>query len=138
MKPYDSIEAENFYKNYDSEPSIPIFTGSRYQKGHGIGNLFSGVFRAALPLVKKGALALGKTALQTGINIAKDSIQGKDIKLAFQDNLKETGNNILTKSTKYSAKNNPNKKRKLSKKTVSSKSKAKRKRPRLTSDIFSK
>lgn len=137
MKPYNAVEAENFYKNYEPEPTIPIFTGARYQRGHGIGNIFSGLLKAAIPIVKKGALSLGKTALQTGVNIAKESLAGKDIRSSINDNLQIAGTDILNKSTKYLSQKN-NKKRKHGRLPVSSKSKVKKKRPRLThSDIFS-
>jgi len=41
-------------KNYDT--MIPVFTGAGYQKGHGIGNLFSGLFNAVLRLYLKREL----------------------------------------------------------------------------------
>ena len=139
MKPFNSIEAESLYKSYDAEPTIPIYAGSRYQKGHGIRNIFSGLLKAALPLVKKGALSLGKTALKTGVNIAQDSLSGKDLKSTLKDNLRLAGKDILSKSTAYITEKQSNKSRKRTRSTVTSKAKAKRKRPRLTnSDIFTK
>ena len=81
MIPFDNGKAEEFYKNYNPESPIRIYAGSRYQRGHGLGNIFSNILQAAIPVVKKGALALGKTALQTGINIARDSINGKKMKM---------------------------------------------------------
>ena len=139
MQPYNATESDNFYKSYDTNEMIPVFSGSKYQKGHGIGNLFSGLIKAAIPLVKKGAISLGKTALQTGLNIAKDSIAGKELKSSLNDNLKLAGANILNSSANYLSRPKNNKKRKHTQSKVSSKSKVKKKRPRLSAtDIFFK
>jgi hypothetical protein len=39
----------------------PVFAGRRYQRGHGLGSIFGGLFKAAMPLLKKGAKTLGRT-----------------------------------------------------------------------------
>ena len=46
--------------------ALPYFTGARVQRGHGFGSLFSGLLRTVAPLIKRGAVALGKRALATG------------------------------------------------------------------------
>ena len=43
--------------------ALPYFTGARVQRGHGFGSLFSGLLRTVAPLIKRGAVALGKRAL---------------------------------------------------------------------------
>ena len=50
--------------------ALPYFTGARVQRGHGFGSLFSGLLRTVAPLIKRGAVALGKHALATGAQIA--------------------------------------------------------------------
>jgi hypothetical protein len=50
------------------------------QRGHGLGSIFGGLFKAAMPLLKKGAETLEREALKTGLNIAGDVIQGRNIK----------------------------------------------------------
>ena len=47
---------------------LPYFTGARVQRGHGFESLFSGL-RAVAPLIRRGAVALGKHALMTGAQI---------------------------------------------------------------------
>jgi hypothetical protein len=42
-------------------------------------------------LLKKGAKTLGREALKTGLNIAGDVVQGRNIKQAAQSRLKSTG-----------------------------------------------
>lgn len=57
--------------------AFPVFRGSRMQRGYGIGSLLSGMFRAAVPLLRKGAQALGKQALRTGIQVGRDVLSGQ-------------------------------------------------------------
>jgi hypothetical protein len=48
-----------------------------------------------MPLLKKGAKTLGREALKTGLNIAGDVVQGRNIK---QARLKSTGQNLFQKA----------------------------------------
>ena len=49
-----------------------VYVGAPYQKGSGIGSFLGGVFRYVLPFLKRGAAAVGKEALSTGMNIVSD------------------------------------------------------------------
>jgi hypothetical protein len=71
-----SADVWSFLKGY------PVFVGIRYQRGHGLGSIFGGLFKAAMPLLKKGAKTLGREALKPGLNIAGDVVQGRNIKQA--------------------------------------------------------
>ena len=42
---------------------IPGFQGTRYQRGAGLGSMFTGLLKYVAPLLKKGVKALGKYAL---------------------------------------------------------------------------
>ena len=70
---------------------MPVFAGGRVQRGHGLGSLFGGLIRSATPLIKSGAIALGKRALKTGLNVAGDVLCGQSmmgrlhVDLFFQD-----------------------------------------------------
>ena len=69
---YDERRAyEDYYVN-QSGHGLPVFYGAHTQKGHGIGNLFSGLFRSVFPILKRAAPVIGRKALETGIPIAKD------------------------------------------------------------------
>lgn len=50
-----------------------VFVGSPYQHGHGIGSFLSGLFRKILSYLNKGACAVRKEALRTGINVIKEN-----------------------------------------------------------------
>jgi hypothetical protein len=80
---------------FQAGKGYPVFAGRRYQRGHGLGSIFGGLFKAALPLLKKGAKTLGREALKTGLNIAGDVVQGRNIK---QARLKSTGQNLFQKA----------------------------------------
>jgi hypothetical protein len=49
---------------------------------HGLGSIFGGLFKAAMSLLNKGAKTLEREALKTGLNIAGDVVQGRNIKQA--------------------------------------------------------
>jgi hypothetical protein len=59
---------------------MPVFYGSRTQKGHGIGSIFSGLFRTVFPILKRIAPSIGRQALQTGMQIASDVASGQSFK----------------------------------------------------------
>ena len=58
---------------HQSGGSLPVFRGDVIQQGYGLGGLISGLFRsafplikqAAIPLLKKGATAVGRHFLKT-------------------------------------------------------------------------
>lgn len=150
LLPFDNDKSANEYKSfYEQSGGIyipPIYQGTKYQKGYGLGSIFSGLLKSAVPLLKKGAMALGKTAVKTGVNIAKDSLAGKNLKSAFKDNVKSAGKDLLHKSlttignnvSRSSSRPRSNKRTKRKRPTLTSKQKTKAKRPRkATSDIFS-
>ena len=75
--------------------ALPYFTGARVQKGHGFGSLFSGLLRSVAPLIKRGALALGKRALTTGAQIAGDVVAGQSIKKATKRRATAAGRALM-------------------------------------------
>ena len=67
---------ENYYVN-QSGHGITVFQGSRGQRGHGIGSTLVGLFRSAVPMLKRGLAAFGKQALSTGLQVAGDMADGQ-------------------------------------------------------------
>ena len=72
----------NDYYARQAGGALPYFAGAQYQRGHGLGSLFGSLLRSAMPLIKRGAVALGKGALKTGDRIAGDVLSGQNIKTA--------------------------------------------------------
>ena len=65
--------------------AFPIFQGAFMQKGHGLGNILRSVARTFRPLLKKGMLKFGETALKTGMDVVRDIEQGENIKSAVKN-----------------------------------------------------
>ena len=68
------------------------------QKGYGLGALFRTVARTTMPLVKRGAKALGNILLNTGVNFASDVVTGKNVKQAAKARALEGVNTAKTKA----------------------------------------
>ena len=60
--------------------ALHYIAGTQYQRGHGLGSLFGGLLRSAMPLIKGGAVALGKGALKTGVLIADEVLSRQRLK----------------------------------------------------------
>jgi len=77
---------------------IPYFAGPVYQRGHGIGSLFRGLFRFAMPFIKQGAKAVGRQALQTGMQVAGDMLENRPVKESIKARVHEAGSALKTKA----------------------------------------
>ena len=77
-----------------------IYVGSRNQRGHGgIGSFLAGIFRRVLPLLSRGAKAVGKEAMRTGINIVSDvATRNTPIAESFRTHVKESGEVLKRKA----------------------------------------
>ena len=62
--------------------NLPAFHGARFQRRYGLGSIFKGLFRWAMPHLQQGAKILGKKALQTGVQVAQDVLAGENVKTA--------------------------------------------------------
>lgn len=84
--------SRNLYENYYLEQSgsgLPVFTGYRGQRGHGLGSLLSGLFRSAMPMIRRGLATFGKHALKTGLDIANDVVAGDSLKSSAKSRIPE-------------------------------------------------
>ena len=90
---------ENYYVGQVGR-GHPVFTGARTQRGYGLGGILGGLFRSAMPLIKRGAKTLGREALRTGVGIAQDAMEGKDIKKAAKARLLHAGRNLTNKAVR--------------------------------------
>lgn len=75
-----------------------VFKGSPYQRGHGVGSFFSGLFRSIMPLIRRGVGTVGKEALRTGVNILGDLQEKRPIKEIFKTRISEAGGNLKRKA----------------------------------------
>ena len=91
--PSDGKTYENYYLQQVGQ-GVPVFEGVNLQRGYGLGGILGGLLRSALPILRRGARALGRRALKTGMDIAKDTLNGDNFKSATKRRLKETGRNL--------------------------------------------
>ena len=82
---------EQYYVNQAKQKggSLPAFHGARFQHGYGLGSIFRGLFRWAMPHLQQGAKVIGKKALQTGVNVVQDVLDGDSIKTAVHKRTKQ-------------------------------------------------
>ena len=59
---------------------LPGFQGAQRQRGFGLGSLFRGFYRTALPFAKTETKLLGTTLLDTGANSMKDVAKGRNLR----------------------------------------------------------
>ena len=62
---------------------------------HGFGSLFSGLLRSVSPLIRLGAVAMGKRALTTGAQIASDVVAGQNVKKAAKRKATAAGRDLM-------------------------------------------
>ena len=85
----------NYYLNQQQQGhGMSVFRGSPWQIGHGqvgfgLGGLFRSVARAVMPMIKRGANALGNIALNSGANFVGDVLAGKNAKEAAKARIRE-------------------------------------------------
>jgi hypothetical protein len=100
-----------------------VFRGPLYQQGYGLGGYFRKFFRWLVPIAEKhvlphlksGASVIGKQALDSFADIAKDTVQGRNIKESFQERSNQAIDNLKEKANKNLSGNG---KRKLSRKII--------------------
>ena len=86
---------EEYYLNQTGR-GMAAFTGARYQRGHGLGNMLRSLTKFALPFLKKGAKAVGKQAMKTWMNIAQEVMLGQNIKKAAKRHLSQGLTELVT------------------------------------------
>ncbi|KAK6178088.1 hypothetical protein SNE40_012919 [Patella caerulea] len=101
LQPYrcDDAEIRRYYLSQTGD-GFPIFTGSPYQKGYGLGSVLSSLFRVATPLLKSAAKTVGKKALTTGAQIFGDVLHGKNLKTSAKQHLLQASRDLSTRALK--------------------------------------
>jgi hypothetical protein len=81
MKPTHRYNTKAYHDYYihQAGKGYPVIAGRRYQRGHRLGSIFGGLFKAAMPLLKKGAKTLEREALKTRCRTRKKYQTGSKI-----------------------------------------------------------
>lgn len=93
QKSIDDIYSE-YYLNQAGSGFGSVYSGSVYQKGHGIGSYLGGLFRCVFPLLRNGSTVLGSELMKSGVNILSDISRNEDPEVVIKKRGKETINNI--------------------------------------------
>jgi hypothetical protein len=85
MKPthHHDTKAYQDYCIHQAGKGYPVFAERRYQRGHGLGSIFGGLFKACKDPRTRG--------FKKRLNIAGDVVQGRNNKQAAKSRLKSTG-----------------------------------------------
>jgi hypothetical protein len=86
-----------------------VFRGPMYQEGYGLGGYFRKFFKWIVPIAEKHVLphlksgieAVGQQTVESLSNIAKDTIQGKNIKESTNQNLNAAIDNLKNRAKKH-------------------------------------
>jgi len=83
--------SRNLYEEYYSRQNggeIPVFAGSKFQRGHGLGSILGGFFRRlVLPFLKTNSKTMLENAMKTGMDVASDVIDGKSFKNSMKTHI---------------------------------------------------
>jgi len=112
-KPYCCDASRQMFEDYYKRQAggeIPVFRGSRYQRGHGLGSVIGGLFRRVVlpflqksakgivPFLKQNKKTILSNALKTGMEVADDVLEGKSLKQSAKkrvlSGIKRTADNI--------------------------------------------
>lgn len=94
--------SRNIYEDYylrQAGYGLPVFIGSRYQRGHGLGNILGGLTRAIVPMLKRGGQAILKEGARSGMGVLSDVLAGQSFKQAAQKRSKEAGKRLLGRAS---------------------------------------
>jgi hypothetical protein len=121
---------------YQTGSGLPHFQSSvAFQRGHGLCGVLGRLFRSVIPILRKPVVGktlkrIGRAALRTGLNAAKESInKGVPVKQSLKNSAKAQGQRLIELTKRDLRKRKPH--RRSATTTVS-----KRKRKKRSLDIF--
>ena len=96
----------DYYMEQAGGGDYNTYRGSLYQRGYGMGGMFNRfwkwvvplIARNAVPLLKEAGKAVGKEALGSVVNIAKDTLVGRPIKETLKENANSAIDNLKVKA----------------------------------------
>ena len=119
---------DNYYSRQSGSGYDPFFQGAAHQRGHGLGGLFGKLFRAAIPVfkntvvpvLKRGAKAVAREALTTGVGVASDMLDGGSGVESLQRRLPDAGKRLGNKGVRQLSRmlTNPSKASKRKRKSI--------------------
>ena len=86
---------DDYYANQTGH-GIPVYIGG--MRGRGLGSVLSGLFRAVVPLLKRGGKAMLKEGVTSGLQVAQDVLSGANLKNAVKKRVRGTGRRLLKRA----------------------------------------
>ena len=78
----------------------PVFIGTSYQRGHGLGSLFKGLLRFVVPIAKSAGKSVGREALKAGVGVASDLLDGQNAEVAVRKRANTAAKHLVSKAAK--------------------------------------
>jgi len=75
-----------------------IYSGQLFQKGYGVGNWLSGLYRFVVPLMKRAGVAVGRELATSSMNIMEDMNNNVSLKNALKSRGTEAATNLKRKA----------------------------------------
>jgi len=105
-KAYCCDASRRMYEDYYSRQvggEMPVFVGSRHQRGHGLGSVLGGIFRRFIvPFFRTHGKMLASDALKTGVSVAEDVLGGRTLKESVKkrvpEGIKRTAQSLIRQS----------------------------------------
>ena len=92
------------YYSRQAGGEIPVFIGSQYQRGHGLGSVLGGLFRRfVIPLFRTHGNTLALDALRIGMDVAQDLLASgcglkESAKKRVPEGIKRTAQSLIRQS----------------------------------------
>ena len=94
---YYTYYSDQVGKGY-AHPNIGIYKGQPYQRGSGIGSIFSNILKTITPLFKSALQQFGSNIVSKGVDMGNDMLQGANIKQTLKKHGKRLAADILTET----------------------------------------
>ena len=96
LVPYVPSDSKGSVQSFFQQGSgIPVYSGRSIMRGGGVGSFLGGLFKSAAPLLKRGALNVGKRLFNTGMGIARDVMQGEKFGVSAKKRIKAESDDLL-------------------------------------------
>lgn len=81
MRESDPEYFKNYYLHQAQQKGghLPAFRGGAVQRGYGLGSVFRGLYRWAIPHLRSGIKAVGQHALKEDVGVAQDVLNGENL-----------------------------------------------------------
>lgn len=95
VDPENQINWDNFFSQKRGQTGHgAFFEGQMYQRGHGLGNIFRGLFKMLAPVAK----TFGRQALESGLHLAADTLEGKSLKESAVKRGRQAGKKMVNEA----------------------------------------